>query len=325
MMRLESTDLRSLRVSRLGLGCMPLTMTYGRPDPDAATATVHAALDAGVTLFDTADMYGVGANERLLGKALQGHRDDVVIATKLGIVAMPGVGIPIGLNARPERVRRCVEDSLSRLGTDHVDLLYLHRVDPSVPIEDTIGAMGDLVDEGRVRELGVCEVSAEQLERANKVHPLAALQSEWSLFSREIEEGPLEAARRLGVGIVAYSPLGRGMLTGASTATTQLPLLDVRRFLPRWRRQNLQHNLEMVEVVRDIAQAQGCAPAQVALAWLLRRGRDVVPIPGTANPQHLLADIDALEVELSDQDVARLEDLRAQGDRGEGFGRKRPL
>jgi aryl-alcohol dehydrogenase-like predicted oxidoreductase len=304
---------------------MPLTMTYGRPSPESAVATVHAALDAGVTLFDTADMYGVGANERLLGRALVGHRDEVTIATKLGIVALPGVGIPVGLNARPERVRRCVEGSLHRLRTDHIDLLYLHRVDPSVPVEETIGAMAELVDKGSVRELGVCEVSAELLERADATHRLAALQSEWSLFSRDVEAGPLDAARRLGLTVVAYSPLGRGMLTGDPASTTRLSVLDVRRFLPRWRGKNLQRNLEMVEVVREIADAHGCTPAQVALAWLFGQGRDVVPIPGTSSPRHLRANLAALDVEITEQDVARLDRLEAFGARGEGFGRKKPL
>ena len=322
---LETVEMGSLRVSRVGLGCMPLTMTYGRPSPQSAVETVHAALDAGVTLFDTADMYGVGANERLLGRALGGHRDEVTIATKLGIVALPGVGIPVGLNARPERVRKCVEGSLRRLGTDHIDLLYLHRVDPSVPIEETIGAMAELVDEGSVRELGVCEVTAELLERANAVHRLAALQSEWSLFSRDVESGPVQAARRLGLAVVAYSPLGRGMLTGDPASTTRLSLLDVRRFLPRWRGKNLQRNLDMVEGIRNIADAHSCTPAQVALAWLLNKGHDVVPIPGTSSPRHLRANLAALDVMLTERDIARLDRLEAHGARGEGFGRKKPL
>lgn len=322
---LESVEVGSLRVSRIGLGCMPLTMTYGRPSPQSALETVHTALDEGVTLFDTADMYGVGANERLLGRALGKRRDEVTIATKLGIVALPGVGIPVGLNAHPQRVRRCVEGSLRRLGTDRIDLLYLHRVDPSVPIEETIGAMAELVDEGSVRELGVCEVSAELLERANAVHQLAALQSEWSLFSRDVEDGPLQAARRLGLTVVAYSPLGRGMLTGHPASTTQLSLLDVRRFLPRWRRKNLHRNLDMVEVVREIADAHNCAPSQVALAWLLNQGGDVVPIPGTSNPRHLHANLAALNVTLTEEELARLDRLEPHGARGEGFGRKRPL
>ncbi|KAE8128860.1 aldo/keto reductase [Bifidobacterium tibiigranuli] len=303
---------------------MPLTMTYGRPSPQSAVETVHAALDAGVTLFDTADMYGVGANERLLGRALGGHRDEVTIATKLGIVALPGVGIPVGLNARPERVRKCVEGSLRRLGTDRIDLLYLHRVDPSVPIEETIGAMAELVSEGSVRELGVCEVTAELLERANAVHRLAALQSEWSLFSRDVESGPLQAARRLGLAVVAYSPLGRGMLTGDPGSTTRLSLLDVRRFLPRWRGKNLQRNLDMVEVVRNVADAHSCTPAQVALAWLLNKGHDVVPIPGTSSPRHLRANLAALDVMLTKQDTARLDRLEAHGARARASDARSP-
>lgn len=318
---MEQVQLRSLQVSRIGLGCMPLTTTYGRPNPKNAMATVRTALAEGITLFDTADMYGAGENERLLGRALGHHRKDVVIASKLGIVAMPGLGVPLGLNARPARVKKCVENSLRRLGTDYLDLLYLHRVDPSVPIEETIGTMAEFVSKGLVREIGVCEVTPEQLSRAHATHPIAAMQSEWSIFTRGIEEGSRQEAKRIGAVVVAYSPLGRGMLTGASRATTNLALLDVRRFLPRWRRQNLARNLAAVELIRDVAHSLQCTSAQAALAWVLQKGSDVIPIPGTANPRHLRSNIAALDITLPREAREKLDSMQASGDRGEGFGR----
>ena len=304
-----------LTVSALGLGCMGMAMVYGRPDPVRARAAIARALDLGVTLFDTADMYGRGASERLVGHALRGRRDEVVLASKVGILSWPVVGIPRGVSGRPNYIRRSLEGSLRRLGTDYLDLYYLHRVDPDVPIEESIGAMSDLVAAGKVRELGVSEVTADELRRAYAVHPIAAVQSEWSLFSRELEAEVVPAARALGVGIVAYSPLGRGMLSGAASATTRLSLFDYRRMLPRWQSDNLASNLRAVETVADIATDRQATPAQVALSWLLAQGDDVVPIPGTKRPGYVEENIGALQVTLTDDDMARLDRLVAAGDR----------
>jgi aryl-alcohol dehydrogenase-like predicted oxidoreductase len=294
---------------------MGMAMVYGRPDPVRARAAIARALDLGVTLFDTADMYGRGASERLVGHALRGRRDEVVLASKVGILSWPVVGIPRGVSGRPNYIRRSLEGSLRRLGTDYLDLYYLHRVDPDVPIEESIGAMSDLVAAGKVRELGVSEVTADELRRAYAVHPIAAVQSEWSLFSRELEAEVVPAARALGVGIVAYSPLGRGMLSGAASATTRLSLFDYRRMLPRWQSDNLADNLRAVETVADIATDRQATPAQVALSWLLAQGDDVVPIPGTKRPGYVEENIGALQVTLTDDDMARLDRLVAAGDR----------
>lgn len=307
--------LGDLEVSALGLGCMGMSTVYGRVDRADAIATVRHALDRGVTLLDTADFYGAGGNERLVGQALRGRRDEAVVATKFGIVPVPVVGLPRGVRAHPDRVRPCAEASLRRLGIDVIDLYYLHRVDPTVPIEDTVGAMADLVGAGLVRHLGLSEASAADLRRAHAVHPIAALESEWSIFSRELEDDALPVARELGVGIVPYSPLGRGMLTGAPEATRKLGLLDYRRLLPRWRGANLDANLRLVGRIRALAGDLGATPAQVALAWLLGRGNDVVPIPGTKRPARIDENLGALDVVLPPEVVAELETMVAAGDR----------
>ncbi|GMA39140.1 aldo/keto reductase [Mobilicoccus caccae] len=276
--------LGDLEVSPLGLGCMGMTLAYGRPDQASARRTIDAAIDAGVTLFDTADMYGNGANETFVGGALAARRGRVRIATKCGITTWPVVGMPRGLDARPERILRCADASLRRLRTDVIDLYYLHRPDPKVPIEESMGAMAHLVTEGKVRAVGLSEADAGTIRRAAAVHPIAALQTEWSLFERGIEDGPLAAAREVGAGVVPYAPLGRGMLTGDPSAATDLPLLDFRRFLPRWRRANIAAALEGVEVVRRVAAGHGATPGQVALAWLLSRGRTSCPSPAPRSP-----------------------------------------
>uniref|UniRef100_UPI00261D515B aldo/keto reductase n=1 Tax=Micropruina sp. TaxID=2737536 RepID=UPI00261D515B len=265
----DTRRLGPLRVSPLGLGCMGMSAVYGRPDEASSKATLQRALDRGVTLFDTADMYGRGANEKLLGRHLRGARNDIVLATKTGILTMPGLGLPMGVDASPARIARAAEASLRRLRTEVIDLYYLHRVDPRVPIEESIGAMAALVRAGKVRALGVSEVTADELRRAHAEHPIAAVQLEWSLFSRDPERDVVPLAHELGVGVVAYSPLGRGMLTGSPAATTQLSVVDYRRLLPRWNRRNLAENLGQVQVVREVADEVGARPAQVALAWLL--------------------------------------------------------
>lgn len=304
-----------LTCSRLGLGCMGMSSVYGVPDRTLARATIDRAIDLGINFLDTADMYGNGHNERFVGEALRGRREQVVLATKVGITTLPVLGLPTGVNARPDRIRRAIDRSLGRLQTDHVDLYYLHRVDPRVPIEDSVGALAELVTAGKVREIGLSEVTADELRRAHAVHPVAAVQSEWSLFSRELEAEVVPAARQLEVTIVPYSPLGRGMLTGSAAATTKLPLFDYRRFLPRWRRQNLPQNLAAVERVRAVAREISATPAQVALAWVLRQGDDVIPIPGTKRPTTLEENVRALDVTLPDDAVAQLDELRAVGGR----------
>lgn len=315
---IPTRHLGALRVAAMGLGCMGMATVYGRPDPQEARETLDRALDRGVTMLDTADMYGNGASERFVGESIRGRRDQVVLATKTGILTRRLTGMPKGLDGRPERIRPALEASLRRLGTDHVDLYYLHRVDPQVPIEDSVGAMGELVADGLALHLGVSEVTGDQLRRAHATHHVAAAQMEWSLFSRELESELLPVARELGVGIVAYSPLGRGMLTASPTATTKLPLIDYRRFLPRWRKENLATNLESVERVKLVAQRLGVTPGQVALAWVLARGDDVVPIPGTKRPRYLEENLAALEVELDDEALADLDTLEAVGARYAG-------
>lgn len=311
-------NLGSLRVAPLGLGCMGMSTAYHRADRAEAIATIRHALDVGINLLDTAEMYGRGDNESLVGEALKGRRDEAVVATKFGIRTVPVVGLPRGLDGRPEMVRRSLDGSLRRLGLDHIDLYYLHRVDPLVPVQETVGAMTEAVTAGKVRELGISEATAADLRAAHAVHPLAALQSEWSVFSRQLEDHEVPAARELEIGIVPYSPLGRGMLTGTAEATTKLGLLDYRRLLPRWRKSNLEHNLAQVAVVRELAAGLGATPAQLALAWLLARGEDVVPIPGTSKRHRLDDNVAAAELTVPDEVLEQLNALSAAGDRYPG-------
>jgi len=315
MVSLATRHIGGLTVSALGLGCMGMSPVYGRPDVTEARATLRHAVERGVTLFDTADVYGAGGNERLLGEVLPPYRDRITIATKTGIVALPALGLPVGVNGRPARIKRSIDASLRRLRTDHVDLYYLHRADPKIPIEESIGAMSELVTAGKVRFLGVSEVTADQLRRAHATHPIAATQMEWSLFSRESEAEVVPTARELGIAVVAYSPLGRGMLTGSPQATTDLAWIDFRRFLPRWRRANLATNLAAVEQVKAVAAELGTTPAAVALAWLLAKGENVVPIPGTKRRSNLDKNLAALDTTLRPQDLATLDTIAAAGER----------
>jgi aryl-alcohol dehydrogenase-like predicted oxidoreductase len=302
-----------LTTSAQGLGCMSMTdFAYGPADEQESLATIARALELGVTFLDTADIYGLTENERLVGRAIAGRRDEVVLATKFGNVFRDGQR---GVDGSPAYVPQACDASLDRLGVEAIDLYYLHRPDTSVPIEDTVGAMAELVAAGKVRHLGLSEASADTIRRAVAVHPIAALQSEWSLFSRDIENAVLPVCRELGIGIVPFSPLGRGMLTGKVTNVDALAENDFRRTNPRFADGNFEHNLQLVEVVKEIAAAHGCTPGQVALAWLQAQGEDVVPIPGTKRRRYLEENAGALDVALSDDDRARLEGLRPAGDR----------
>jgi len=303
-------------VSAQGLGCMGMSFAYGTPDAAEAEATLARALDLGITFFDTADVYGMGHNEQLVGKALASRRDEVVLATKFGIHDDPTAPRGRrGVRGDAEYVRQACDASLGRLGVDHIDLYYQHRPDIRVPIEETVGAMAELVRAGKVRHLGLSEASADTVRRAAAVHPIAALQSEWSLFSRDIEAEIVPACREAGIALVPYSPLGRGMLTGTVASLDELEDNDFRRTVPRFQGDNLDRNLELVTVVRDVAAARGATPGQVALAWLAAQGDDVVPIPGTKRRKYLEENVGALDVELTADDMARLGDLTAAGAR----------
>ncbi|MGA8574621.1 MAG: aldo/keto reductase [Candidatus Cybelea sp.] len=302
-MKQRKLGTQGLMVSELGLGCMGMSFAYGTADESEAIATIHRALDLGINFLDTAEVYGPYTNERLVGRALRGRRDGVVVATKFGF----RIGAS-GVNGTAENAKRVADESLTRLGIDRIDLYYLHRRDPDVPIEESVGAMKELVDEGKVRYLGLSEVNAETLRRANAVHPISALQSEYSLWERRVEKHVLPAVRELGIGFVPYSPLGRGFLTGAIKVHA-LEENDARRNHPRFSGENARANERIVEVVRAVAHECGATPAQVALAWVLSRGDDVVPIPGTKRVRYLEENVRALGVRLTDEQVARLEGL----------------
>jgi len=293
-------------VSVLGLGCMGMSQSYGSADQDESIATLHRALDLGVTFFDTANAYGQGHNERLIGPVLRARRDEVVIATKFGIAGRRD-GVML-IDGSPDAARRCCDESLERLGIDTIDLYYLHRVDKAVPIEESVGAMAGLVAAGKVRHLGLSEASARTIRRAHATHPIAALQSEWSLFCRDPEAEVLPTLRELGIGFVPFSPLGRGLLTGGITSTEALTADDFRRHNPRFQGDNFAHNLELVERVRAVAAAKGYTPGQLALAWLVAQGADVAPIPGTKRRRYLEENVGALNVTLTGADLAHLDE-----------------
>ncbi len=302
-----------LTVSALGLGCMGMSEFYGPRDEAESLATLRHALDRGCTFLDTADMYGPFVNEELIGRAIAGRRAEVVLATKFGIVRDPSDMMVRGISGRPDYVRQACEGSLRRLGVEVIDLYYQHRVDPETPIEDTVGAMARLVAEGKVRFLGLSEAGPETLRRACAVHPIAALQSEYSLWSRDPEDGILAACRALGVGFVAYSPLGRGFLTGQLTRFEDLAADDYRRFSPRFQGDNFTRNLALVARIRSLAAAKGCTASQLALAWVLAQGDDIVPIPGTKRRAYLDENLAALEVPLSAADRAEIDRIAPLG------------
>jgi aryl-alcohol dehydrogenase-like predicted oxidoreductase len=296
-----------LRVSALGLGCMGMSAFYGTTDEPEAVATIRRAIELGVTFLDTAEMYGPFINEELIGKTVADRRDEVVIATKFARHFDPDDLENRDLDGSPENVRRAAEGSLKRLGTDHIDLLYQHRIDPNVPTEETVGAMAELVTEGKVRYLGLSEAAPETIRRAHAVHPIAAVQTEYSIWTRDLEEDVLPTLRELGIGLVAYSPLGRGMLSGRFQTADDFDADDWRRTQPRFQGENLEHNLDLARKVQEIAAQKGIPAAQLALAWVLSRGDDVVPIPGTKRRSYLEQNVGALDVELTADDLARID------------------
>ena len=301
----------SLVVSALGLGCMGMSQSYGTPDDQESVATVHHAIDSGVTMLDTADMYGGGTNEELVGRAISKRRNEIILATKFGNMRMPD-GRFLGVNGKPEYVQSACEASLKRLNISTIDLFYLHRVDTGVPIEETVGAMARLIEQGKVRYLGLSEAGAKTIRRAHATYPITALQSEYSIWTRDPEDGILATCRELGIGFVPYSPLGRGILTG-QVKSAEFGPKDFRRMSPRFQGENFQKNLQMVSRIEQIAAEKRCTPGQLAIAWVLAQGEDIVPIPGTKRRTYLDQNLKAMEVSLTPADLKRIDEIAPRG------------